>query len=237
MRVVESSQYPRRDLNPRIAAAADVPRQTLRATVDAISYPRHYVEQPRANARAAAWIEAELQSYGYQTERQGEFGNIVTTPRSDAPQILIGAHYDSKPNTPGADDNASAVAAMLAAAKAVSENGSDRPVMFVAFNREEEDLLGSQDFVRNFLPNSGLQLAQVHVLEMVGFSNAQPRSQRLPRGLPVRLVRDRGDFLALLGNNRSAFRSRGRRSAIRATAPARWDPKLRAKSSRAAGAK
>ena len=58
---------------------------------------------------------------------------------------MIGAHFDSVPNTPGADDNAGAVAVMLAVAKTL---GLRRDVMYVAFNAEECDLAGSLEFVK-----------------------------------------------------------------------------------------
>jgi Zn-dependent M28 family amino/carboxypeptidase len=203
MRVVQSSSYRPVKRDTRIAQSADITASSLRDSVEAISYPRHYVEQREANSAAACWIESQLQTFGYDTLRQGAFDNIVTLPGVERPAVLVGAHYDSKPTTPGADDNASAVAAMLATARAVAEHESTGPFVFVAFNREEEGLLGSQDFVTNFLPTSRLAIREVHVLEMVGFTNKLPGSQRLPKGLPVRLVRDRGDFLAVLGNRRS----------------------------------
>jgi Zn-dependent M28 family amino/carboxypeptidase len=207
MRVVQSTSYPPRDRDPDIDEAANVSIESLRTMVEIISYPRHYVEQPEANAAAGRWIEEQFVALGYETVRQGEYDNIVTLPPggsgSDGPTVLVGAHYDSKPTTPGADDNGSAVASLLATAKAVAEHAPKTAVMFAAFNREEDGLLGSKDFVANFLPTSPITLREVHVLEMIGYTDKRPGSQRLPRGLPVRLVRDRGDFLALLGNRRS----------------------------------
>jgi len=64
--------------------------------------------------------------------------------------VLIGAHYDSVAGSPGADDNASAVAALLACAKTIGYYEKEAHVCFVAFNREEDGLMGSWDFVSNY---------------------------------------------------------------------------------------
>src|SRR6185369_11385373 len=93
------------------------------------------------------------------------------------------------------------VAAMLGCARACA--GQERlRVGFVSFNCEEDGLLGSQDFVE-WLESSGkLQVAQTHILEMVGFASDEPGTQRIPGGLPVRIP-DVGNFLGLLANKDS----------------------------------
>jgi len=203
MFVVQASKYRAEETESRVLRALDVSIDWLRNAVEAIAYPRHYVEQAADNQRAAEWVTRQLRGFGYETQFQGDFRNIVTVPVAEGPLTLIGAHYDSKPQTPGADDNASAVAALLATANAISEHAPQTPVVFVAFNREEDNLLGSTDFVQNYLPSSGLDIRDVHVLEMLGYRDSLPGSQRLPSGLPIRLGHDRGDFLAVLGNRRS----------------------------------
>ena len=85
---------------------------------------------------------------------------IVGDPRRA--RVLVGAHYDAVAGTPGADDNASAVAVMLAAARAI---GPDEGACFVAFNGEECGFLGSRALVARLGRHD---LEQVHVLEMVG---------------------------------------------------------------------
>jgi Zn-dependent M28 family amino/carboxypeptidase len=122
-------------------------------------------------------------------------GNVVAGDPGRA-RILVGAHYDAVPGTPGADDNASAVAALLAAARAV---GPRADVCFVAFDGEECDLAGSRHLVERLGRN---RLEQVHVLEMVGYTGLGPGSQRNP--IPPLSVPDVGDFLGLVGTHRSA---------------------------------
>ncbi|HEY9669783.1 MAG TPA: M20/M25/M40 family metallo-hydrolase, partial [Coleofasciculaceae cyanobacterium] len=62
------------------------------------------------------------------------------------PPILIGAHYDAVPGTPGADDNATGVAVLLELAKAFAAEPPRHPVRFLAFDMEEYGLLGSQQY-------------------------------------------------------------------------------------------
>jgi Zn-dependent M28 family amino/carboxypeptidase len=188
---------------PLLSELADVPQDWLREVVERISIPRHFVQQRQANEEIGHWIAQQLQSWGYATCFQGPHRNLMTVPKdASRPVILVGAHYDSVPSTPGADDNASAVAAMLACARAVGRYASSAPVCFVAFNREEEELTGSRNFVGDYLPSCDFEVQAAHVLEMVGYADNAPGSQRLPAGLPLR-VRDTGDFLAILGNRRS----------------------------------
>jgi hypothetical protein len=176
----------------------------LRECVDKISIPRHFQAQSRNNRWAAHWITQQLQSYGYQTLSQGKFANILTLPPdgSNTPCILVGAHYDTVPETPGADDNGSAVAALLACAKAIADYAPQTPVCFVAFNREEDGLMGSKDFVTTFLPKNKLKIAHAHILEMVGYCQHTPDSQQIPSYLPVRIP-NIGNFLAIIGNQYS----------------------------------
>ena len=203
MRVVQAANYPALPASAAVSSALDISLDWLRNAVEALSYPRHFLKQPHSNRRAAEWIEDQFRSFGYRVQRQGAYYNLVTRPPGNQPVTLVGAHFDSKPETPGADDNASAVVAMLAAARAISAHAPSAPVVFVAFNREEEGLIGSTDFVANFLPDGGLSVEKAHVLEMLGYADARPDTQKVPRGLPIRLLRDQGDFVAILGNRQS----------------------------------
>ena len=204
MLVLESEKFKPRSVSRVVRAAlATVCTITLRQTVETISVPRNYTFQPADNRRTAQWIESQLRDAGYHVERQGEFDNLLALPTAKTkPSILVGAHYDSVAGTFGADDNASAVAAVLECARALTKAATQAPVGFVIFNREEDGLLGSRDFVENFAPLAGWQLRAVHILEMVGYCDARPGSQKLPPGLPIK-IRDRGDFLAILSNRDS----------------------------------
>jgi hypothetical protein len=182
------------------AVLAEVRADDLRGVVERLSVPRPYGSP--ANREICAWLEQQLGGLGYAVTRQGAWDNLIATrPGAEAPKILVGAHYDSVAGTPGADDNASGVAALLGCAAVLSRH-PPRPVAFALFNREEDDLLGSRDFVEHFLPASGFALREAHVLEMVGFCAHAEGSQRYPAGLPLRGP-TRGDFLGLVANRDS----------------------------------
>lgn len=105
------------------------------------------------------------------------------------------AGYDAVPGTPGADDNAGAVAVLLAAARAI---GRHEEVCYVAFDGEECGFVGSRALVERL---GSHRLEQVHVLEMVGFTSKAPNSQRSP--IPMIPTPTVGDFLGLVGTHRS----------------------------------
>ena len=186
-----------------IDALASVGEAELLEVVAALSKPRHLFHQRAENRRAAQYIAGALEERGYAVEIEGEFGNVVATPRKTdgRPLILVGAHYDSVPDTPGADDNASGIAALLACARAVMRLEPAPSVGFVAWNGEEDGLLGSGDFVVHRRAVSDMPIAAVHVLEMVGYASREPGSQRMP--IPVPGAPDVGDFIGLIGNQRS----------------------------------
>jgi Zn-dependent M28 family amino/carboxypeptidase len=176
----------------------------LRAFVDMLAFPRHYVAERKSNVRARDLLLKVLHRRGYAPLLHGSYDNIVATSSSgqDGPWLLLGAHYDSVPDTPGADDNASAVAVCLECARLLKENDVGS-TLIVLFNREEDGLLGSTEFVSHLASQSTWAVEEAHIFEMVGFVNRAPGSQRMPPGLPGVVAPDVGDFLALLANRHS----------------------------------
>ncbi len=176
-----------------------VSQRALREVVERIAFPRHYLAERRANLRARDLLADFLRDMGYAPTLQGEYDNIMVQTESDGrPWLLLGAHYDSVPGTPGADDNGSAVAACLECARLVQEY-QIASTMIVFFNREEDGLLGSKDFVESLK----WDIEEAHIFEMVGFCSHAPDSQRMPPGVPGFLGPKVGDFLGLLSNRKS----------------------------------
>src|SRR5580658_8336438 len=109
----------------RTTAVADlmdsVSEKDLRDWVEWLSVPRHFIGQPKANREAAEGIADLLEGWGYDVSFQGPLYNVVArTKRARGPEQIVAAHFDSTEFTPGADDNASAVAAMLGCAKVLA---------------------------------------------------------------------------------------------------------------------
>lgn len=210
------------------ARAEVVPEEArLRRWVARLAVPRHRF----ANAHTNAWVQTELahelERHGYDVRIQGVFDNVVALPaRRKGPLTLVTAHYDSIPDCPGADDNASGVAVMLECARVFASSGT-RDVGFVAFNAEEDGLLGSRDFVANGLSSLGGEVRNTHVLEMVGF-RAAATAQRSPLPWTPKALAI-PDFIGVLTKGRSnAISDRAVRSpaarALRVVAAKTWGP-------------
>lgn len=151
--------------------------------------------------------------------------NVVGTKRGREPdraRVLVGAHFDTVPGTPGADDNASGVAALLEAARLLAAEGPDATVEFVGFNLEEPQgytyRVGSRRFAGE-ARRRGVQYAGALVLEMVGYTDAAPGSQRVPPLLFWKRVPTTGTFLGAIGDFRSRELLRACAGAARAAVP------------------
>lgn len=162
----------------------------LRQLVLKVAFPRPINSQ--ANSDACNIIIEEFGRF-HSPVVTGKNKNVEAGDRATA-RILLGAHYDSVPTTPGADDNASAVAVMLAVASAI---GSRPDIIFVAFNSEEVELAGSREFVEGW---DGNKLEAVYILEMVGYRDRRPNSQRNPLPL-MEGVPTTGNFLGVVTND------------------------------------
>lgn len=135
--------------------------------------------------------------------------NLLTRPlpdRPDLPLLIIGAHYDSAPGTPGADDNASGVAALLDLANEISlrraraESWTCR-LQLAAYDLEEYGMIGSWTHSRE-LRQAGASVRGMIALEMLGYADTRLGSQRLPPHL-AGLYPDVGDFIGVCGNEAS----------------------------------
>jgi hypothetical protein len=145
---------------------------------------------------ARGYVTGRLEDYGWEVRRHdfgvlndvGElnFGenlhgtNLVATRRGkfdpQRPRLCVGAHLDSRPDTPGA-------------------------VELVAFDLEENGMLGGREHAR-FSKESGVDLRGMVSLEMLGYCDHTPGSQSLPRTLRG-LYPDTGNFIAVIGNQNS----------------------------------
>jgi len=170
---------------------------------------------PANLARARDYIRGQFEASGLSVEdrpyryRDIEVANLIATPPgidAHAPYYLVGAHYDTVSGTPGADDNASAVAVMLELARRVSERQPPLPVRFAAFTLEEPPAFntrhqGSRVFVRELQQAGALETVKgAVVLEMVGYT--APR-QEYPVFLKWMGYPEAGDFIGIVGNRAS----------------------------------
>lgn len=197
----------------RVLAADIGERSVVRG--DGLERAQAYVER----AFEASGLSVNRQSYAY---RAGRVANLIADlPDADlgpAP-LLVGAHYDTAPGTPGADDNASAVAVMLELARWTAANRPGAPVRFVAFTLEEppnhgSDVQGSRVFVRR-LVDGGQSVRGALILEMVGYTTP---GQEYPFFLRFAGYPETGDFIGIVGNRASREFGHRVRAAMRRNA-------------------
>lgn len=114
------------------------------------------------------------------------------------PPILVGAHYDTVPGSPGADDNASGVAVLLELARFFAAHTPRSPLWLVGFDLEEAGLMGSAALAED-LRRQGQPLRLMMALEMLGYCDPRPATQSYPPGLKY-LYPSTGDFIGLIGS-------------------------------------
>lgn len=193
--------------------------------------PRSYHDCKKLDL-AAEYIAGRLGEYGYSVSDQlfpyrgKTYRNIIgKSPAADRTRetIVVGAHYDTVTGSPGADDNASAVAGLLEIARLMSQESlhpeahaaKDNAsgwrhlpcIDFVAFGLEEPPVfrthnMGSYHYARS-LKKSGRKVRGMICLEMIGYFTDSPHSQKFPVPFMERKFPSRGNFVAAVGNLRS----------------------------------
>ena len=164
--------------------------------------------------KAADYIESAFVDCGYGVRRQTYscYGKtvsnlIVEKTEADRESVIIGAHYDTVPGTPGADDNASALAGLLELARLMKENKNKKTLVFVAFVNEEPPCFGSYNMgsmaYAKDLKERGVLVEVMVSLEMIGYFSREPiQTYPLP-GMGLFYPKT-GDFVGVVGNFRSS---------------------------------
>jgi hypothetical protein len=177
---------------------------------------RNVLRHPKELVQAADWIEAELARVGYDVKRQQYEVSGVTCCNLDAeilgatsPEaiVVIGAHYDSVRGTPGANDNGSGVAAVLALARSFAHRRIDRTLRFVAFVNEEPpyfqtEQMGSWVYAKRCRQRNE-KITAMLTPETIGYYSDRPGSQKYPAPLNL-LYPSTGNFIGFVGNTASA---------------------------------
>ncbi len=171
--------------------------------------------RPAALGRAADYIEAQWKSMGYTVERQpfthaGQtFDNLIVERKGKGRPgdiVVIGAHYDTAWDTPGANDNGSGVAALLELSRAFASTQPDRSLRFVAFTNEEPphfqtESMGSLVYARRCKARGDRVIGMLS-LETMGYYVDGEDTQHYPFPLSL-FYPDRGNFVAFVGDMRS----------------------------------
>lgn len=186
----------------------------LRADVTAIASEPHNVVHPAALESAAVHIEAQLRAAGYAPQTQAfEAGGqrvrnieavIEPAGGANAETLVVGAHYDSFRDAPGANDNGTGTAAVIALARQLADlrGRSALRIRLVLFVNEEPpffqtESMGSLVYARR-LSQSGERVTGMLSLETLGWYSDAEGSQHYPFPLDLRYP-DRGNFVAFVG--------------------------------------
>jgi hypothetical protein len=164
-------------------------------------------DDARKLAASADYIHSEFEKHGSAEFQEfdvfgAEFRNVLLRFDQGAPRtIVVGAHYDTYAGLPGADDNASGVAALLELARLLGEAAPAINVELVAYALEEPPYFGTRD-MGSYHHASATSAELAIVLEMIGYFRDEPGSQHYPLPFLRHLYSDRGDFIALIGRFR-----------------------------------
>ena len=208
---------------PPLTAADEQLATRLEQHVRALASEPHNVAHPDALERSALYIESTLAGMGYQVARQPFDANgqsvrnieaLIEPAAANARTLVIGAHYDSYSNSPGANDNGSGTAAALEMARLLAglRGKSSLRIRLVFFVNEEPpyfrtERMGSLVYAR-WLKRSREPVLGMFSLETLGFYSDARHSQHYPWPLSL-LYPDTGDFVAFAGelSSRSLVRS------------------------------
>lgn len=168
--------------------------------------------RPQTMETSARHIEKTWVELGYEVKKQDytaynrPASNLeIELPGTSRPDeiIIVGAHYDSVLNSPGANDNASGVAALLEISRLLAGKRYSRTIRLAAFANEEPpfyftDDMGSRKYASRSRRNNEQIMAMLS-LETIGYYSENPGSQKYPFPLSA-FYPDTGNFIAFVGN-------------------------------------
>ena len=124
---------------------------------------------------------------------------------TEGPRIVVGAHYDVCGDTPGADDNASAVAGLLETARLLQPPSAQltHRVDLVAYPNEEPPYFATEHMGSavhaKALHDAGVVVRAMLCYEMIGYFRDEPGSQHFPNEQLAALYPSTGNFITVVG--------------------------------------
>jgi Zn-dependent M28 family amino/carboxypeptidase len=199
---------------PQVTREEDDLAARLKRHVVAVASAPHNIRHDENLEKAARYIEDILASDGYRvvpqpydvtgwTVRNLEVAIEPRETASPGKTIVIGAHYDSCLDAPGANDNGSGVGALLELARLLKDLHPRRTRLLLAFFVNEEppyfqtDDMGSLRYARTLAERKEPVSAMIS-LETIGYFSDAPGSQRYPQPFGA-VFSDRGNFIAFVG--------------------------------------
>jgi len=197
---------------PSQSALPPVPPPTLEEHVRFMTEqePTRDWEHPDVLDAVAEYIGGQFEAAGGRVETQdyavrGETYRNVRAffGPAEGKRLVIGAHYDVAGHLPGADDNASGVAALMDLAHRIGDVELTTQIELVAFSLEEppffrEPEMGSAVHARS-LVDEGVEVLGMINFEMVGYFTDEPDSQEYPLDAMKALYPNAGNFITVVG--------------------------------------
>jgi aminopeptidase YwaD len=182
--------------------------ENLKQHVQQIHFDRNPYDRYMELEQAAHYIKKEFLKMGLNVSEDSfqwegkSYKNIVAEKRGSASQdrvLILGAHYDTISGSPGADDNASAIAVLLEVAKSIQQVSLNTTLRWIAFSLEEPGYIGSTHYAGEAKKRGDKILGMIS-LEMVGYTGLK---QNYPLYLNPKYFPNVGDFIGIVGNHAS----------------------------------
>jgi Peptidase family M28 len=188
-----------------------VSQERLRADLERLPGPRSRLHQPDAMEAAEGLICGAMRAAGWAVERQpyelrNAAGYLDYRPEGDGPRrtvyphlagvnllaikpgivcdaVVVGAHYDTVRDSPGANDNTASVACLLELGRVLAGLSFRDTVILAAFDMEELGAVGSGAFVRQIARTHPIRSAVI--FETMAYTDPTPGSQSTLPGIGV----------------------------------------------------
>lgn len=201
--------------------AGEIGARSLTASPDGLERSAAYIEQMFTSLgykplsqrftvddrRSLVFLEKHLPDYPANTIMGRQARNVIAELEGETRKVVvIGGHYDTVFGCPGANDNASGVAALLEIARALSGEKLPCTVRFVAFANEEPPFfrtsnMGSAHYAR-LCHDRGDEVVAMLSLETIGSYSDKPGSQKYPKPFNL-FYPNTGNFISFVANTRS----------------------------------
>ena len=182
--------------------------ENLKGHVQNLQFDRNPYDHFQELEKAAQYIHNEFSKVGLRVWEESfqwegkSYNNIVAEKKGiGSPEkiFILGAHYDTAPNSPGADDNASALAVLLEVARNIQRIHLGSTIRLIAFNLDEYGYIGSTHYAER-AKGEGEKIIGMISLEMVGFTHSR---QNYPSYINPKYYPNVGDFIGIIGNEKS----------------------------------
>lgn len=161
-------------------------RQYVTEVVAQLSANPRALETQRSSARAYLMGELSAQGWDAQLHTFSTGANVIATvptTTGTGKTIILGAHFDTVSGSPGANDNASGVAVVLAVGRYLTNTPCrTSPVVLALFDQEEQGLFGSRSYGQTIDPST---VRAVHTIDQVAWDQDGDRRFELEQPTPA----------------------------------------------------